>query len=74
MTTTEKRQFIRSLTKSISKELCAKAAKMPRAWDGHQLREFLFEKFQAERTTIMRKPRSKARRDFSADVYNLNLW
>ncbi len=74
MTTTEKIRFIRKLTRAISKAACAKAPKMPRSWDGHELREYLAEKFLRERSNLMTVTRSKRLRDYTHDLHNLDLW
>lgn len=54
-----KRQFIRSLTQSASKSVCAAVEQMPSDRDGHELRELLAELFASERTESMRKDRRR---------------
>jgi hypothetical protein len=48
MNSTEKRRFIRCLARNVAKDLCSKVAKMPREWDGIELRELMAEAFQAQ--------------------------
>jgi hypothetical protein len=74
MTTTEKRKFIRKLTKEIAKYAIEKAPKMPRSWDGHELREYLADKFVASRSNLMTATRSRRRYDYTHDLYNLGIW
>ncbi len=73
MTTTEKRRFIRQLTNSIKKEAIVQAKRMPQSWDGHELREYLADRFVASRSKIMTETRSRRRRDYFNDCLNLNL-
>lgn len=73
MTTTEKRRFIRQLTKSIAKEAIEAARRMPQSWDGHELREYLADKFDASRSRLMDAKRSPRRRAYVNDCLNLNL-
>lgn len=40
--------------------------KVPETWDGHELREWLADTFQFERTNVMRTNR-KRRKDFKND-------
>ncbi|MCR4302119.1 MAG: hypothetical protein NUV51_10950 [Sulfuricaulis sp.] len=54
-----KRQFIRSLTCSVSKSVCAAVDQMPADWDGYELRELLAELFANERMESMRKNRRR---------------
>ncbi len=63
MTTKEKRQFIRSLCRTVSGSLCAKVSKMPAAWDGHELRELLHESFRAERSSLIEGKRGREYRN-----------
>lgn len=53
MTKEEKVQFIKKLTDSIRDELVARVDEMPEEWDGHELRELLAAKFDAERSNVM---------------------
>ncbi len=50
MIPSQKRRFIRELSKSIRDELLAKAAQMPAEWDGHEIRELFYEKVRAARS------------------------
>lgn len=59
------RAFIRGLGKDVLRDILAKVENMPTDWDGHELREFMAEAFDRERTSLMKKgPRArKYRRD-----------
>ncbi len=48
LTRAAKRRFISQLTRSVSKELQAKVAKMPIEWDGMELRELIADAFKAQ--------------------------
>jgi len=74
MTKREKISFVRAITKSIANELIEKikSGKVPAEWNGHQLRFLLADKFEHERTSLMRRDR-KARKSYWSDVYNNNL-
>ncbi len=54
MTAAEKRRFIRSLSKSVTKELLTKVAKMPREWDGNEIRELIADTFNSQRNLSSR--------------------
>jgi hypothetical protein len=73
MTVTEKRKFIRDLTKSIAKTAIGNAARMPQAWDGHELRDYLADLFEGSRSRLMTEKRSARRRAYAHDCQNLNL-
>lgn len=49
MNLTEKRRFIRSLTKAVTANLIASVSQMPPEWDGIELRELIADKFDNER-------------------------
>ena len=57
----EKREFIVSLTESVQRELIVMAARMPMEWDGHEIRELIAAKFDAERSDMMKMKKSKSR-------------
>jgi hypothetical protein len=46
MTHTQKRRFLRELTRSILDSALDSAEKMPEEWDGHELRCYLADKFR----------------------------
>jgi len=74
MTRDDKRRFIRSLTSSISRDLCAKVPQMPPEWDGHELRKllaiaFAHQVFDGE----MGSGRSKRVRNFENERITRNL-
>jgi hypothetical protein len=79
MTKQDQKRFVRSLTRAIATDLIARidANKVPVTWDGHELREWLYEKFQFERTRLMAGPgprRSRRRyQAFRNDCYTNNL-
>lgn len=54
MTAAIKRRFIRSLTKSVSTTLVSKVGKMPREWDGNELRELIADAFDGQRNLSSR--------------------
>lgn len=56
---------------SMQRSFLEQVPKLPPHWDGHQLREFIAEKFQWERTNKMRTDR-KARRDYRNESNNLS--
>lgn len=61
MTTTEKIEFISSLTSAIAEDLIDKVDTLPEEWDGIELRELLADKFDAERIQMNRKRKSDFR-------------
>ncbi len=73
MTTVEKRRFIRQLANAIKKEALVTAKRMPQSWDGHELREYLSDKFNESRSRLMTETRSARRRAYTNDCANLNL-
>ncbi len=69
--------LVSSLLNSIRTELVEKidTGKVPERWDGHELREWIYDKVSYERTNIMRqKGRYRKRnREYANDCYNNNL-
>jgi hypothetical protein len=61
MTKADKRRFIRSLVDSIRREALAKVDLMPEDWDGHELRQYLADKFAFETTRMLRENRRRWR-------------
>lgn len=72
MTLEEKKQFVRDLCKSVSKELEAKidSGKIPAHWDGHELRALMAEKFidNAAHSIIKLQSRGRRARDYRNTV------
>lgn len=75
MTPTNKRRFLRELTKNILNDAITKVDRMPDHWDGIELRRFLADKF-AESAMCMPKARGhegRRRRDYENEVITRNL-
>ena len=70
-----KMEFVVNFMGSIQKEVLQNIAsdKIPADWDGHQLREYIADKFAWERTDLMKLPRSRMRREYKNDVLVRNL-
>ena len=66
MTKKEKREFINNLVGSVKKSILEKLSRIPENWDGHELRQYIADKF-AEQTTRVNK------RDYQNDVMVNNL-
>ena len=70
-----KMEFVVDFMSSIQKEVLQNIAsdRVPLEWDGHQLREYLADKFAWERTELMKRPRSRMRREYKNAVLVRNL-
>ena len=70
-----KMEFVVDFMGSIQKEVLQNIAsdKIPADWDGHQLREYLADKFAWERTDLMKRPHSRMRRRYKNEVIVRNL-
>ena len=70
-----KMEFVVDFMSSIQKEVLQNIAsgRIPAEWDGHQLREYLADKFAWERTELMKRPRSRMRREYKNAVLVRNL-
>ena len=68
----EKIKFIRQLTKSVANDIIQKIKdnKIPKEWDGVELRQFLFDKFSPSFALRYDK---KRRRNYISDIEKLNL-
>jgi hypothetical protein len=77
MTRTGQKKFVRGLSNSIAKHICAliDAGKIPESWDGHELRVLLgYEHDKSAKVTLVaREPRSKRARDFRNTIIVNNL-
>ncbi|NCX56251.1 MAG: hypothetical protein EBW87_03530 [Burkholderiaceae bacterium] len=69
MDSDQKTKFIRDLTTSVVMDIIASVRKMPEEWDGHELRQFIADKF-AWNTTAMTRSRMK---DYKNEVVVRNL-
>lgn len=72
MTTKEKRAFIKGLMRSVQVDILAKVPLMPAGWDGHELREYIADQFERERTRLMKESRGR-KRDYQNEVITTNL-
>ena len=61
MTKRDQKAFARNLTTSVCKEFCRLVVegKVPEKWDGFEIREWLAEKFDANRMGTMRVKRGE---------------
>lgn len=75
MTKEQKMEFVVNLTTSIQKEVLQKIAseRIPKEWDGHQLREYLADKFAWERTELMKRARSRLKKAYENECLVRNL-
>lgn len=71
MSLEDKRGFITQLSDSIRDEVLAKAERMPEEWDGHELRAYMADKWEQERTSLMR--RGRRLRDYRNTIAVNNL-
>lgn len=69
MNKTEKIEFIRDLTKSVTDGIIEKIDQIPAGWDGHELRQLLADKFDGQRSLISRG----RKRDYKNTVAVNNL-
>jgi len=45
MTAADKKRFVRELFSSVQRTVLENVAKMPEEWDGHELRQYIADKF-----------------------------
>lgn len=78
----DKKRFIRSLCNSVRNDLIDKVGRMPKEWDGYELRELIALKFSNEallstrvyiNDEVGRKLDKKRLREFKNDYYSSNL-
>lgn len=78
MTNKQKRQFIRELTRAVTRDALAKVPDMPEEWDGVELRRYLADKFE-DATIILARGRvrdtgnTRRLRDYRNAVLERNL-
>lgn len=70
-----KRRFIRELCDRIRDDVMRDAEKMPEAWDGHELRRLLADRFEesASMSAPMENRRKARRRDYENARATLGL-
>jgi hypothetical protein len=76
MTREEQKQFIIELTQSINTSICTAidTQKIPETWDGHELRELLYEKFDDARSRLMQEnKRGKRYQSFRNTIITQNI-
>lgn len=74
LTREEQIGLVQDLMSSITSGVIAKIneGKIPESWDGHELRYYLADIFDSERTSLMKHNR-KRRKNYHSDVYMNNL-
>jgi hypothetical protein len=74
MTRKEQEQFVTSLTRIVTRHVIAHihAELVPEDWDGHYLREYLYERFASARSRQLPKDR-RMRVKYRNDVLEHNL-
>ncbi len=45
MTRTEQRRFIRELVRNVGRDLLKQVPRVPKEWDGHELRQLIADRF-----------------------------
>lgn len=55
MNAKQKRQFVRALIRGTQKAILAKVSQMPPEWDGHELRAYIADQFEANKVTVGRR-------------------
>ncbi len=73
MSIKEKQAMVAALSNSIRDEVLEKLGKMPEDWDGHELRRFLFDKWEREVTGKMKDKRGRRYREYLNEVLVRNL-
>lgn len=66
--------FIISLCDSVRDELLKRVPMMPPEWDGHEIRELLYDYMLRCRTSSMRDRRGKRYRNYEAHCLTNNLY
>jgi len=57
MTKRDQRRFVRELVMNVRRDLLKQVALFPAEWDGHEIRQFIADTFQASSYTLKRMPR-----------------
>ena len=75
MTYEQQLTFAQELIDRVKEEVLSAIAyqETPDTWDGHELREYIAEKFSGCRSTLMREKRSKRRSEYRNYVLVNNL-
>jgi len=71
----ERKRFITELCNNVRDELLKAADRMPDAWDGHELRQILTDRFteSSNMSDPMRNKRGRRRRDYENEKLVSNL-
>jgi len=54
--------LVREFCSQVAEAMIREADTWPDHWDGHELRELVAERFELERTSLMRRDRARKRR------------
>lgn len=75
MTLEERKEFIDGLCENVKAEMLYKAKQMPDTWDGHELRQYIRDKFAGVVWGVspMNDRRSKRRKDYENTMLITNL-
>lgn len=68
----EQVKFINDLVNSIKRDLVADVPRIPAEWDGHELRQWIIDRF-TERAALGSLMRGARRREYQNDVITHNL-
>ena len=55
MTKKEQKAFARGLIDAVKKAILVECALMPEEWDGHEIREYIADAFETERSHLLIK-------------------
>lgn len=78
MNTADKQRFILELIENVQADILSKVSAMPEDWDGHELRRYIADRFEASAMTVGRKgpygkPYARRHRDYKNEVIVRNL-
>ena len=55
MTRTEQRRFVRDLVRNVERDLLENVSRVPKEWDGHELRQLIADRFVLVSWTLKEK-------------------
>ncbi len=73
MTLEQKKEFVSELFHSVRSDIDMKLPRVPEAWDGHELREWIADYFQRVKSPVMRDARGSRRKRYDNAVIVDNL-
>jgi len=68
-----KKEFIAELMNSVQGDLIRQVDRLPETWDGHELRQWVSDRFYAQTSSVFHDKRSQRRKEYENFILTSGL-